>query len=57
MGLSFENFKKGEDTLEELGEKYGKESVHFIQCDVTQKDDIARLYEVNQLLGFSLDLL
>jgi len=43
--LSDVNPETGEKALTELGEKYGKEKVHFIKCDVLNKDDIVNLYE------------
>jgi len=35
----------GQHTKEEFEEKYGKENVHFIQCDVTKQDDLIGLYD------------
>ncbi len=36
--------------MNELCEKFGKDKVHFIKCDVLNKDDIVNLYEVLLLL-------
>merc|ERR1712142_346909 len=35
----------GTETRLEFEEKYGKENVHFIQCDVTKQDDLIALYD------------
>ena len=36
----------GEKTTQEFSEKFGKNRVHFIKCNVLEKDDIVNLYEV-----------
>ena len=36
----------GEKTTLEFAEKFGKNKVHFIKCNVLEKDDIVNLYEV-----------
>ena len=36
----------GLKTTTEFSEKFGKDKLHFIKCNVLQKDDIVNLYEV-----------
>ena len=36
----------GASALAELSERFGKNKVHFIKCNVLEKDDIVNLYEV-----------
>ena len=35
----------GKKVVEEFGDKYGKENVVFIPCDVTKMEDLVKLYE------------
>jgi len=43
--LSDINADLGEETLAELREKFGKDKVAFIRCDVTKKEDLIALYD------------
>ena len=39
--------------MNELGEKFGKDKVFFIKCNVLNKDDIVSLYEVRLIPYYS----
>jgi len=39
------NAEIGKETVSEFGERFGRESVHFIQCDVTKHEDLKNLYD------------
>ena len=41
--------------MNELGERFGKEKVFFIKCNVLNKEDIVSLYEVWLFLLWSQD--
>jgi len=43
--ISDVNSATGIRTAAELGQQYGEERVHFIQCDVTKEDDLHALYD------------
>ena len=43
--LSDVNRNKGEATLKELQEKYGKERISFASCDVTNEEEIRNLFD------------
>jgi len=43
--LSDINETTGASALAELSERFGKNKVHFIKCNVLEKDDIVNLYE------------
>ena len=43
--LSDVNRNKGEATLKELQEKYGKERISFTSCDVTNEEEIRNLFD------------
>jgi len=43
--ISDVNEDVGLKTKVELAEEFGKEKVHFIQCDVTKDDDLKQLYD------------
>ena len=43
--LSDVNRNKGEATLKELQEKYGKERISFVSCDVTNEEEIRNLFD------------
>jgi len=55
--LSDVNTSVGEDTLRELQIKHGKDSVHFIKCDVTKTEDLTALYDgCEQYFGSKVDI-
>lgn len=35
----------GLGTLNEFGERFGQENVHFVKCDVTKDEEIVNLYD------------
>ena len=43
--LSDVNRNKGEATLKELQEKYGKDRISFTSCDVTNEEEIRNLFD------------
>jgi len=43
--LSDLNKEVGNETLGEFEERFGKGTVHFIQCDVTKPEDLKNLYD------------
>ena len=43
--LSDVNRNKGEATLKELQENYGKERISFVSCDVTNEEEIRNLFD------------
>jgi len=55
--LSDVNISVGEDTLRELQTKHGKDSVHFIKCDVTKTEELTALYDgCEQYFGSKVDI-
>jgi len=55
--ISDVNTEIGDKTATELGEKFGKDRIHFIQCNVLQKQDIVDLYEgCEKHFGRSVDI-
>ena len=52
--LSDVNKVKGEATLNELMEKYGKERVGFVPCDVTNEEEFRNLFDKAEKL-FNVD--
>ena len=43
--LSDVNESQGEESRAELADKYGKNKVHFIKCNVLEKEDVENLYD------------
>ena len=43
--LSDINKDKGEKTLRELEERFGKKKVYFVPCDVTQEEEFKNLFD------------